>query len=176
MKKLKLYKDFEIKRRKESHFFESNIDEFTECVNDILLEIQDDGFQIEMSEFHKDDDSLVLEVCITRSLRSLHKSFFWKDVKDSIIRLNEWYYGYSGNELTPGINGKTIKELAKIGIRYKSNSPFRMFSSIPKPTWPISESDEFGIGWYKPEDFDNLPDFTSFTILRIEMKLSKKLI
>ena len=30
---------------------------------------------------------------------------------------------------------------------------------------------EFGIDWYKPEDFDGIGDYISFNRLRIEMKL-----
>lgn len=157
--------------------FESNIDDFEDNVRDILLELEDDGFQIHIFSYKKHSD-IIVEVRIMRPYGSPQRVipgapeppggtypgniFLWKEVKDAIVRLNEWYYEYSGNEFTPGISGKTAQELAKIGIKYNTNSPFRMFTS---------GVDEFGVGWHKPEDFDNLGGFISFTSLRIEMKL-----
>lgn len=179
MKHLKTYK-----------LFESNIDDFEENVRDILLELEDEGLQIEIDRTRKDKDypfspdgspiegNTFIEARIMRPWGSPQRVipgapeppggtypgniFLWKEVKDAIVRLNDWYYEYSGNELTPGISGKTAQELAKIGIRYNSNSPFRMFAS---------GVGEFGVGWHKPEDFDHVGDFISFTSLRIEMRL-----
>ena len=164
----------------------SNIDDVEDDVRDILLELEDTGlFQVEIDRTRKDKQSssvkgyteIFLEVRIMRPWNSPKRVipgapeppggtypgdiFLWKEIKDVIVRLNQWYYEYSGNEFTPGISGKTAQELAKIGIKYDTNSPFRMFNG----------GIEFGIGWYKPEDFDNLGDFISFTSLRIEMKL-----
>ena len=171
MKYLKTYK-----------LFESNIDDFEDDVKDILLELEDLGLQIEIDRTRKDVEGkkysdIIIEVRIMRPFGSPDRVipsvpqppggkypgnlFFWYEVKDAIIRLNEWYYEYSGNEFTPGISGKTAQELNKIGIKYNTNSPFRMFNA----------GIEFGIGWYKPEDFDNIGDFISFDRLRIEMKL-----
>ncbi len=178
MKHIKTYK-----------IFESCIDDFEDVIRDILLELEDLGLQVEIDRSRKDieDDTLqrkvkrsevFVEVRIMRPWNSPRRSipgapappggtypgniFLWKEVKDAIIRLNEWYYEYSGNEFTPGISGKTAQELAKIGIKYNTNSPFRMFAS---------NAGEFGIGWHKPEDFDHVGDFISFTSLRIEMRL-----
>lgn len=163
--------------------FESNIDDFEDNVRDILLELEDERFQIEIDRTRKDiegkkNSDIIVEVRIMRPWGSPQRVipgapeppggtypgniFLWKEVKDAIVRLNEWYYEYSGNELTPGISGKTAQELAKIGIKYNSNSPFRMFTS---------GVGEFGVGWYKPEDFNHVGDFISFTSLRIEMRL-----
>ena len=178
-----------MKHLKSYKLFESHIDDFEDIIRDILLELEDDGFQVEIDRNRKDieDDTLqrkvkrsevFVEVRIMRPWNSPQRVipgapeppggtypgniFLWKEVKDAIVRLNEWYYEYSGNEHTPGISGKTAQELAKIGIKYNSNSPFRMFTS---------GVGEFGVGWHKPEDFDNLGDFISFTSLRIEMRL-----
>jgi hypothetical protein len=179
MKHLKTYK-----------LFESHIDDMEDVIQDILLELEDIGLQIEMDRTRKDsypfspDGSPIkdytntfIEVRIMRPFDAPNRVipgvpqppggkypgnlFFWYEVKDAIIRLNDWYYEYSGNELTPGISGKTAQELAKIGIKYNTNSPFRMFNA----------GIEFGIGWYKPEDFDGIGDYISFDRLRIEMKL-----
>jgi hypothetical protein len=177
MKNLKTYK-----------LFESRIDDMEDNIQDILLELEDIGLQIEMDRTRKDveDDTLqrrvkrtdvFVEVRIMRPYGAPDRVipgvpqppsgkypgnlFFWYEVKDAIIRLNDWYYEYSGNEFTPGVDGKTSSELAKIGIKYNTNSPFRMFNG----------GIEFGIGWYKPEDFDGIGDYISFDRLRIEMKL-----
>ena len=180
MKHLKTYK-----------LFESRNDDMEDNIQDILLELEDIGLQIEMDRTRKDKDytfspdgspikgytSTFIEVRIMRPFGAPDRVipgvpqppsgkypgnlFFWYEVKDAIIRLNDWYYEYSGNEYTPGIDGKTSSELAKIGIKYNTNSPFRMFNG----------GIEFGIGWYKPEDFDGIGDYISFDRLRIEMKL-----
>lgn len=178
MKHLKKYKLFESRL---------DIDEFENYISDILLELEDEGLQVNISRTRKDieDDTLqrktirtdiFIEISIYRPFGSPDrviqtrpgsagvkypgKLFFWYEVKEAIIRLNDWYYEYSGNEFTPGIDGKTSSELAKMGIKYNSNSPFRMFTS----------GVEFGIGWHKPEDFDNFGDFISFVGLRIQIK------
>jgi hypothetical protein len=169
MKYLKLFESF-------------NIDELENEVRDILVEVEDNGLQVETSRLRKDVEGkkhsdIYLEIRIQRPWGSPDRVipnvpappggkypgslFLWKEVKDAIIRLNDWYYDYSGNELTPGISGKTAQELAKIGIKYNTNSPFRMFNS----------GIEFGIGWYKPDDFNGIGDYISFSSLRIEMKL-----
>ena len=172
MKHLKTYK-----------LFESRINDMEDNIQDILLELEDIGLQIEMDRTRKDveDDTLqrrvkrtdvFVEVRIMRPFGAPDRVipgvpqppggkypgnlFFWYEVKDAIIRLNDWYYEYSGSEYTPG---KTAQELASIGIKYNTNSPFRMFNA----------GIEFGIGWYKPEDFDGVGDYISFDRLRIEI-------
>jgi hypothetical protein len=177
-----------VKHLKSYKLFESLIEDLEDNVQDILLELEDIGLQIEIDRTHKDveDDTLqrrvkrtdvFLEVRIMRPFDAPDRVipnvpqppsgkypgnlFFWYEVKDAVIRLNDWYYEYSGNEWTPGIDGKTSSELAKIGIKYNTNSPFRMFNG----------GIEFGIGWHKPEDFDGIGDYISFDRLRIEIKL-----
>jgi hypothetical protein len=177
MKNLKSYK-----------LFESRIDDMEENIQDILLELEDIGLQIEIDRTHKDveDDTLqrrvkrtdvFIEVRIMRPFGAPDRVvpgvsqppggkypgnlLFWYEIKDAIIRLNDWYYDYSGNEYSPGISGKSAQELSKLGIKYNTNSPFRIFNG---PT-------EFGIGWYEPEDFEGVGDYVSFIRLRIEMKL-----
>ncbi len=168
--------------------FESHIDEMEDDIKDILTELIDQGLIVEIDRTRKDREDrssgrtqvftdIFLEVRIMRPWGSPNRVipgvvqppsgsypgnlFFWYEVKDSVIRLNQWYYDHSGNEYTPGISGKTAQELAKIGIKYNTSSPFRMFSS----------GTEFGIGWYKPEDFNGIGDYISFNSLRIEIKV-----
>jgi len=173
-----------MKHLKSYKLFESRINDMEDEIKDILIELEDNGLQIEMDRTRKDVEGsskgytdTFIEVRIMRPYESPDRVipgvpqppggkypgnlFFWYEVKDAIIRLNDWYYEYSGNEFTPGIDGKTSSELAKIGIKYNTNSPFRMFNG----------GIEFGIGWYKPEDFDGVGDYISFDRLRIEMKL-----
>lgn len=173
-----------MKHLKSYKLFESRIDDMEDEIRDILLELEDNGLQIEIDRTRKDVEGsktgytdTFIEVRIMRPFGSPDRVvpgasqpprgkypgnlFFWYEVKDAIIRLNDWYYDYSGNEYTPGISGETTQELAKIGIKYNTNSPFRMFDG----------GVEFGIGWYKPEDFNGIGDYISFSSLRIEMKL-----
>ena len=173
-----------MKHLKSYKLFESRINDMEDEIKDILIELEDNGLQIEMDRTRKDVEGsskgytdTFIEVRIMRPYESPDRVipgvpqppggkypgnlFFWYEVKDAIIRINDWYYEYSGNELTPGISGKTAQELANIGIKYNTNSPFRMFNA----------GIEFGIGWHKPEDFDGVGDYISFDRLRIEMKL-----
>jgi len=190
-----------MKHLKTFKLFESRIDDMEDIIKDILIELEDQGLQVEIDRTRKDKKGsnsscnglrpekpfvecppsgytdTFLEVRIMRPWGSPDRVIpgvpqppggsypgnllFWYEVKDAIVRLNDWYYEHSGNEYTPGISGKTSQELAKIGIKYNTNSPFRMFNS----------GVEFGIGWYKPEDFDNIGDYISFTSLRIEMRV-----
>jgi hypothetical protein len=166
MKYLKSYK-----------LFESSIEDLEDNVRDILLELEDIGLQIEIDRTHKDveDDTLqrrvkrtdvLVEVRIMRPFGAPDRVipgvpqppsgkypgnlFFWYEIKDAIIRLNDWYYEYSGNEFTSFINSFGFYDY-----------PFKMFNT----------GIEFGIGWYKPEDFNGIGDYISFSRLRIEMKL-----
>lgn len=142
-------------------------------IREMLLDITDDSnFNVEIKEVDNH-----LEVYITRgSYLDSRKTreipgaptppgggypsdvFLWFEIKDAIISLCE--YVYSETEFTPGINSKTFSELRNMGIKYESNSPFRMFSG----------GDEFGIGWHKAEDF-TLDDFISFISLKLIIKL-----
>ena len=178
MKYLKTYTFFENKLN------ESRIDEMEDYIKEILIELEDQGLQVEIDRTRKDLESSVkgyeqvfLEVRIMRPFGSADRVipnvsqppsgkypgslFFWYEVKDALISLNQWYYEYSGNEHTPGISGKMAQELYKLGIKYNTNSPFRMFNG----------GIEFGVGWHKPSDFEHLGDYISFNSLRIEMKL-----
>ena len=141
-----------------------------EEIEDILVDLKDDGFVVIINDDYLDK----YDLRITRpgsEPRNIPGStwgglypgdvFIWKEIKDSIIRLNNWYYDYSGNDRTPGINYNIVSKLSKIGIKYNSSSPFRMYNS----------GVEFGVGWCKPEDFDKLGDDISFTSLRIEMMI-----
>lgn len=157
-----------------------NEGEFLDQVSDILLELEDIGLLAERSIIRKDIKDRTekyLELTIRRPWGSPDRVmpnlptppagkysgelFFWYEIKDVIIRLNHFYYEFSGNENTSGINSKIYSELGKIGIRYNSNSPFRMFM----------DGIEFGIGWYKPEDFSGISDLISLSRLRIEMRI-----
>jgi hypothetical protein len=162
-----------VKYLKTYKLFES-IEEYERIIRDILIELEDDGLDIDIDI---EIENNLIHVYIQRPVGSSDREipgvpqppggkypgnlFFWYEIKDAIIRLNDWFYEYSENELTPGINSKVAGELSKIGIKYNSNSPFRMFSG----------SIEFGTGWHKPEDFKNFGDYISFTNLRIEMKI-----
>lgn len=159
--------------------FESRIDDMEDIIKDILIELEDQGLQIEINRISKDVDidperyfgktrtEVYLEIRIMRPWNSPNRVIpgapqppggsypgnllFWYEIKDAIIRLTDWYYSQSINE---PINKETIYRVDK------DKSPFRMYNS----------GIEFGIGWHKPEDFDNLGDFISFSSLRIELK------
>ena len=168
-----------MKHLKSYKLFESHIEDLEDNVQDILLELEDEGFQIEMSRIHKDVEiepekffnklrtDVFLEVRVMRPWGSPDRVIpnaptppsgtysgnilIWREVKDAIIRLTEWYYSESIYE---PIDKETIYRTEK------DDSPLRFFNG----------GIEFGTGWSKEEDF-TLGDFISFTSLRMEIKL-----
>ncbi len=144
-----------MKHIKSYKIFESRIEDLEDNVKDILLELEDEGFQIEISRISKDvdDDTLqrrtirtdvFLEVRVLRPWNSQPGGIIiWREIKDVIIRLTEWYYSQSIYEPID-----------------KDDSPLRFFNG----------GIEFGIGCSKEEDF-TLGDFISFPYLRMEIKL-----
>ncbi len=183
MKYLKHYKSFE------SFGNWSSIDELEDDVQEIFLELKDSGLQINYDRIRKDVDieperyngktrtDVFLEVYITRPFGSPDRVvpgvtqppggkypgnlFFWYEIKDSIIRLTEWYYSHSGRDYSPGISSKVSWELSKIGIKYDSNSPLRFFAS----------GTEMFVGFYQEENFKDIGDYISFSNFRIIIKL-----
>lgn len=152
MKHLKSYK----------YLFESR-----DYVKDILLELEDIGLKIKIDRAED-----LLEVCILRPFISdeldeeesvvYHnlyggKLFFWHEIKDDIIRLNDWYYKYSG------INDKTFR-------MFKDTALGPAIQNLAMVDQKGYKGIEFGIGWHKPEDF-NISDHTAFNRLIIEIKL-----
>jgi hypothetical protein len=76
---------------------------------------------------------------------------FWFELKETIIRLTEWYYSNSIWE--PGTKNPKF--------RWEQTSPLRFFGS----------GIEFAIGFSKEEDFSGINDEISLTNLRILIKL-----
>ena len=154
MKYLKVWKIFENESKSELGEVISR-----EIIEDILLDITDDDeFKVVINE-----KSSFLEVYINNlrgdsiSFYDSNSSFYWKDVKNSIIRLCE--YVYLESDKTPGINSKIFNDLRNMGIKYESKAPFRIFG----------DGEEICIGCHKEEDF-TLSDLHSFTTLRILIK------
>ena len=169
--------------------FESRIVDLENNVQDILLELEDEGFQIEMSRISKDveDDTLqrrtvrtdvFLEVRVLRPWGSPDRVipntptppseitamygeitdkypgniFIWREIKDAIIRLTEWYYSESIYD--------PIDKNPNAYRWEKAESPLRFYDG----------GIEFGVGWCKEEDF-TIGDLISLTHLRMEIKL-----
>ncbi len=167
-----------MKHLKSYKVFESRIQDLEENVRDILLELEDEGFQIEISRISKDveDDTIqrrtkrtdvFLEVRVLRPPGSPDRVisnigwksgsyrgnvFIWKEIKDAIIRLTEWYYSESIYD--------PIDKNPNAYRWEKEESPLRFYA----------RGIEFGFGWSKEEDF-TLDDTRSFTSLKIEIKL-----
>ena len=163
-----------MKHIKSYKIFESRIEDLEDNVKDILLELEDEGFQIEISRISKDvylkvgyisyyqRTDVFLEVRISRSWDSPKGGIIiWGEIKDVIIRLTEWYYSQSIYE---PIDKETVYRTDK------DDSPLRFFRGNKYV------GIEFGIGWSKEEDF-TLGDFirnkpeNDFSNLRMEIKL-----
>lgn len=158
--------------------FESDIDDLENYVQDILRELEEDkGLQVEISRIRKDveDDiqrkvkrtDVFLEVYINRPWGAENREipgvvnpqggypgnlFFWYEIKETIIRLTEWYYSQAPYD---PIDKETIYRTDK------DNSPLRFFAS----------GIEFLTGCSKEEDFNGIGDYISFTNFRLMIKL-----
>ena len=160
--------------------FESRIDYLENYVHDILLELEDDkGLQVEISRIRKDVEiepekflnklrtDIYLEVYIRRPWGAENREipgvvnpqggypgnlFFWYEIKETIIRLTEWYYSQAPYD---PIDKETIYRTDK------DNSPLRFFAS----------GIEFLTGCSKEEDFNGIGDYISFTNFRLMIKL-----
>ena len=157
-----------------------SIDEVEDDIRDILVDLEDIGLQINIDRIRKDVEidperyfnktktDIYLEVYIARPWGSANRIIpgvvnpeggypgnllFWYEIKDSIIRLTEWYY------LTYGMYDPIDKD-----TKYRSDkdkSPLRFFAS----------GIEMYTGFDKAEDFSEIGDFISFTNFRILIKL-----
>lgn len=181
MKYLKTYKLFEA-------------DSFNlETIKDILLELEDDDFtiqvnpDIELKDWFFDTKirewryNSYTEIIITRRVLGHNGGlsgfeFIWRDIKDTIFRLMDYYY--LENE-APEINNNKIvlsnSEKREIKELY-SNSPFRLFGHIRNGFAASDRMVEFGIGFTSEEDFDNaednsiINDYTIFEKVKILIK------
>ena len=145
-----------MKHLKSYKLFESRIVDLEDDVRDILLELEDEGFQIEISRISKDVEidtegyfchnrtDVFLEVRVMRpwgsSDRVIPNSptppggtypgniFIWREVKDAIIRLTEWYYSQSIHE---PIDKETIYRTAGKIIKI-NNVSFKVEKNIPR--------------------------------------------
>jgi hypothetical protein len=166
-----------VKYLKKYNLITESVELLTQGVEEILQEIVDDGLVVDISDYTD-----YIDIRISRPSGSPDRSmsnlptppskggkypgelFFWFEVKDAIIRLTEWYYGYREKDYTPGINYKIYSELRKMGIDYKSSSPMRFF-------FGYGDNNEFGIGWSSEKDFEGITDTISFSKLIIKMKI-----
>ena len=161
-----------------------SMEELKDDVADIMRELEDEGFiiafeRLNAGEWDKTGQPLSrahLELNITRPWDSTGRKipglpdppgglypgriFAWKEVKDAVIRLCDWYYSHSDRDYSPGIGGGISRELQNLGVKVETKSPFRMFTG----------GTEFGIGWHSPEDFDGIGDAITFNNLRIVMR------
>ncbi len=169
-----------MKHLKSYKLFESNIEDLENYVQDLLRDLEDNGLQVTISRIRKDVEiepekffnksrtDIYLEVYISRPWGSENREipgvvnpqggypgnlFFWYEIKETIIRLTEWYYSVYG--MYDSIDKDTIYRTDK------DNSPLRFFAS----------GIEFLTGCSKEEDFDGIGDYISFTNFRLMIKL-----
>jgi hypothetical protein len=141
--------------------YRESVELLTQGVEEILQEIVDDGLVVDISDYTD-----YIDIRISRPSGSPDRSmpnlptppskggkysgelFFWFEVKDAIIRLTEWYYGYREKGYTP----------------VDLYSPMRFF-------FGYGDNNEFGIGWSSEKDFEGIADTISFSKLIIKMKI-----
>jgi len=158
---------------------------YIETIKDILLELEDAGFTIEINNRSKDWRLVGAGYYdykeITISFRtSKHNGglmgfeFIWRDVKDTIFRLMNFYY--SENE-KPKINNNKIILSNKEKMNFRMfDLPLRLFGHIRNGFAASDKMIEFGIGFTSKEDFDNakdnyiIGDYTIFEKIKILVK------
>lgn len=176
MRWLKLFENF--KSDDKTHSGLSHNQKMEE-IKDILQDLKDEGIAVEISTIRKDNEGpdrpggrritstdTYLEVYIRRPFGSENRQIpgvanpeggypgnllFWFEIKDTIIRVTEWFYSLPEN--------KSIDKATPWRLE-KDQSPLRFFTS----------GIEVGIGFSKAEDF-KFGDFISFTNFRLLIKL-----
>lgn len=174
MRWLKLFENF---KSGDTHSGLSHNQKMEEIV-DIFQDLKDEGIAVEISTIKRDVDNepdryrsslrteTYLEIYIRRPFGSENRQIpgivnpeggypgnllFWFEIKDTIIRVTEWFYSLPEN--------KPIDKTTQWRVE-KDQSPLRFFTS----------GIEVGIGFSKAEDF-NFGDFISFTNFRLLIKL-----
>jgi len=137
-------------------------DTMREDIHDILLDLEDIGLKVDTTFVVKNFNRVpnrCIEVYIARQWGAKARKIpgvvnpeggypgnllFWYEIKDSIVRLTNWYYSQS--------KYKPID---------KSDSPLRFFGS----------GIEMFIGYREDKDFDKMGDFISFTSFRLMVRI-----
>ncbi len=154
-----------------------SIDIDIDIIKDILLDLEDDLFTVEINSRYK---AGYTEIIITRYVSGhngglMGFEFIWRDIKDTIFRLMDYYYTENDK---PEINSNKIvlSNREKMAIKdLYTNSPFRLFGHIRNGFAASDRMVEFGIGFTSEEDFNNaqdnsIGDYTIFEKIKILIK------
>lgn len=146
MKRLRGYNSYIVER------FE--IIDKVDYIRDILQDLEDSGFVISMdiiksthTNYHREIPVRkihYLDIIIGKEGR---ETFTWVEVKDSIIRLYEWYYSEYEKKLSDGTS--SFFNLIRI----------------------FSGNIEFGIGWKTEDDFKIIGDSKEFRSINIRVRM-----
>ena len=155
--------------------FNESID--IDTIKDILLELEDVGFTIEINSRRLGEVYKEITISFRTSKHNgglMGFEFIWRDVKDTIFRLMNYYY--SENE-KPKINNNKIILSNKEKMNFRLfDSPIRLFGHIRNGFAASDKMIEFGIGFTSKEDFDNakdsyiIGDYTIFEKIKILVK------
>lgn len=151
-------------------------DDIINDIEDILMELSDIDIEFKITDVFKStglnrDNEAIIQIKRKKTATDREiegaptppggkydkEIFLWKEVKDVIIRLNQWYYQNFDKKAIKNRSFQNYYQQEK----FRNESPFRMFNS----------EIEFGVGWDKEEDFSNIGDLISFTGLKIIIKL-----
>ena len=163
-----------MERLKTYEVFESDYvykgDNMRDDIHDILLDLEDIGLKVDTTFVVKNFKRVpnrCIEVYISRQWGAKDREIpgvvnpeggypgnllFWYEIKDSIVRLTNWYYSQS--------KYKPIDKSSQFRWE-KDDSPLRFFGS----------GIEMFIGFSEEKDFDKLGDFTSFTSFRLMVRI-----
>jgi hypothetical protein len=167
-------------------FFESKDDNLENICRDILLELVDIGLEVHDSSDYasafkklKNVEDENISIYIQRPFGSPNRIiegtpeppggeypgniFLWMEIKDTIIRLTEWYYSTDSaknyyNKSQKYINDERFPK--RYRERFGDRNALRFWNS----------GIEFAVGFNKESDFDGIGDFIAFTSLKILIK------
>lgn len=141
-------------------------DRMRDDIHDILLDLEDIDLVVKSTRISKNLQAY-LEVYISRKSDAKDREItgvvnpeggypgnllFWYEIKDSIIRITEWYYSQSQYEPID----------KKSQFRWeKDDSPLRFFGS----------GIEMFVGWSEEKDFEKVGDFISYTSFRLMVRI-----
>jgi hypothetical protein len=159
-------------------FFESKDDNLENICRDILLELVDIGLEVtfhDLSDYEDENISIYIKRPFGSPNRIIEGApeppggeypgniFLWMEIKDTIIRLTEWYYSTDSaknyyNKSQKYINDERFPKSYR--ERFEDRNSLRLWSS----------GVEFALGFNKESDFDGIGDFIAFTSLKILIK------
>lgn len=136
-------------------------------IKDILLDLEDEGFEVSVrnksTEWrHRDYIEIIIKKHTPGHNGGLMGfEFIWRDFKETIFRLMDYYYQDNDKPDIPHPKGKKIyfnNTDKRLITNLYPKSPFRLFGHFRTGLAGGRKMEEFAIGFTCEEDFNTAPD------------------